>query len=402
MSDPLLFSYRGVTREGVPTEGAVSAVDQRAALARLAAEGVVVTRIRPARQARRGGRERDLRPAERVLVLRQLALMLEAGVPLLEALDTVAQGMAAVKGRRAFEAVIAALRRGDPLGQALEACVPGFPHYVYAMARVGEASGRIADVLRDAAEQMAYEDRLRREFANSLTYPAFLLAAGFAAVGFIFTQVVPRFATMIGDDRENVPAMSRWVLSAGEFASANVPVVLVAFAGLAAGAFAVATHAGIRRHGYVLAHRLPVVGDVLRSREISAWARLTAFGLNNGVPILSATALARDAAPAGPFRAGLDRLEGDLRAGITVDASLASHTPLEAMDISMLRAGQKSGALGPMFGFIADNYEARLKDRMKRLTSLLEPTAIAVISIIVGAVALSLVLALSSVYEGVV
>ena len=402
MSETLQFSYRGVTRDGVAAQGTVSAADQRAALTKLAGEGLIVTQIRQARQARRGGRERDLRPAERVLVLRQLALMLEAGVPLLEALDTVAQGMAALKGQRAFQAVIAALRRGDPLGQALEANVPGFPHYVYAMARVGEASGRIADVLKDAAEQMAYEDRLRREFANSLTYPAFLLAAGFASVGFIFTQVVPRFATMIGDDRENVPAMSRWVLSAGEFASANLPVVLIALGGIAAGVFAIVTNARIRRSAYVFAHRLPVVGEVLRSREVAAWARLTAFGLNNGVPILSATALARDAAPAGPFRAGLDRLEGDLRAGVTVDASLANHTPLEAMDISMLRAGQKSGALGAMFGFIADNYEARLKDRMKRLTSLLEPMAIAVISIIVGAVALSLVLALSSVYEGVV
>ena len=106
--------------------------------------------------------------------------------------------------------------------------------------------------------------------------------------------------------------------------------------------------------------------------------------------------------PTGPFRVGLDRLEGDLRAGITLESSLASHTRLEAMDLSLIRAGQKSGAVGPMFGFMADNYEARLRDRMKQMTALLEPLAIALISIIVGVVALSLVLALSSVYEGVV
>ena len=93
------------------------------------------------------------------------------------------------------------------------------------MARVGEASGRIADVLKEAAEQMAYEDRLRKDFSNAMTYPAFLGFAGMSAVGFIFTQVVPRFATMIGEDRSNVPAMSSWVLSAGEFANANLGVV---------------------------------------------------------------------------------------------------------------------------------------------------------------------------------
>ena len=75
---------------------------------------------------------------------------------------------------------------------------------------------------------------------------------------------------------------------------------------------------------------------------------------------------------------------------------------LQPERLSLLRAGQKSGAIGAMFGFMADNYEARLRDRMKRMTALLEPMAIGIISIVVGFVALSLVLALSSVYEGVV
>src|SRR5690606_22793782 len=297
---------------------------------------------------------------------------------------------------------IAALRRGESLGDALEEHAPGFPDYVYAMARVGEASGRIAEGLKEAAEQMAYEDRLQRDFANAMTYPAFLCFAGVAAVGFIFTQVVPRFGAMIGDDRENIPAMSRWVLQAGEFANANLGVVAVTAALVIAAVVLIVKNAAFRARAYAVAHGRPVVGPVIQSREIASWARLTAFALNNGVPLLSAAALSRAAVPIGPFRQGLDLLESDLKAGMTLDASLGAHTRLEAMDLSLLRAGQKSGAVGAMFGFMADNYEARLRDRMKRMTSLLEPMAIAVISIVVGFVALSLVLALSSVYEGVV
>jgi general secretion pathway protein F len=235
-----------------------------------------------------------------------------------------------------------------------------------------------------------------------MTYPGFLGFAGVAAIGFIFTQVVPRFATMIGDDRENIPAMSRWVLEAGEFANANLGVVGVAALLLVGAIFFIVTNKAFRERAYTVAHGLPVVGDVIQSREIASWARLTAFALNNGVPLLSAAALARAAVPIGPFRQGLDLLDSDLRAGMTLDASLGAHTRLEAMDLSLLRAGQKSGAIGAMFGFMADNYEARLRDRMKRMTALLEPMAIGIISIVVGFVALSLVLALSSVYEGVV
>ena len=384
------------------SRGVLTAPNEAALVRRLSAEGLTVLKVSPAAAAQGDGQNRPLKSGERVLVLRQLGLMLEAGVSLLESLDTVAQGMQSRKGKEQFLAAIAALRRGDSLGKALEEHVPGFPDYLYAMARVGEASGRVAEVLKQAAEQMAYEDRLRKDFGNAMTYPAFLLMAGLGAVAFIFTQVVPRFGAMIGEDRSRVPTVSRWVLSAGEFANANIGVIGIGLGALIALVVVIATNPAIKARAYTLAHGLPVVGGVLQAREIAAWARLTSFALVNGVPILSAVALARAAVPIGPFRQGLNRLENDLKAGLTLDASLAAHTKLEAMDLSLLRAGQRSGAIGAMFGFMADNYENRLRDSMKRMTSLLEPAAIGAISLIVGFVALSLVLALSSVYEGVV
>lgn len=395
------FQYQAMDRQGRASRGVTTAPDEAAVVRRLAGDGLIAVKVTPVAAPRGQGQNRQLKPAERVLVLRQLGLMLEAGVSLLEAMDTVSQGMQAAKGKAQFQAAIAALRRGDSLGKALEEHVPGFPDYLYAMARVGEASGKIADVLKQAAEQMAYEDRLRRDFGNAMTYPAFLLMAGLGAVGFIFTQVVPRFGAMIGEDRSRVPAMSRWVLSAGEYANAHIGVVGIVMGAIVALGVVIATNARVKAYAYTAAHGLPVIGGVIQAREIAAWARLTAFALGNGVPILQAVGLARAAVPIGPFREGLNRLDGDLKAGLTLDASLASHTKLEAMDLSLLRAGQRSGAVGAMFGFMADNYENRLRDSMKRMTSLLEPLAIGSISIIVGFVALSLVLALSSVYEGV-
>lgn len=399
---PQAFQYQAIDRQGAMSRGVLTAPNEAALVRRLSAEGLTVLKVSPAATAQGDGQNRPLKSGERVLVLRQLGLMLEAGVSLLESLDTVAQGMQSRKGKQQFLAAIAALRRGDSLGKALEEHVPGFPDYLYAMARVGEASGRVAEVLKQAAEQMAYEDRLRKDFGNAMTYPAFLLMAGLGAVAFIFTQVVPRFGAMIGEDRSRVPTVSRWVLSAGEFANANIGVIGIGLGVLIALVVVIATNPAIKARAYTLAHGLPVVGGVLQAREIAAWARLTSFALVNGVPILSAVALARAAVPIGPFRQGLNRLENDLKAGLTLDASLAAHTKLEAMDLSLLRAGQRSGAIGAMFGFMADNYENRLRDSMKRMTSLLEPAAIGAISLIVGFVALSLVLALSSVYEGVV
>lgn len=395
------FRYAAVGRDGRSVRDVVSAPDRRSALTRLSAEGLVVTRLDEAAPPKPVGKNRPLKTAERVLVLRQLALMLEAGVSLLEALQTVAAGIEAIKGREELNAVANALKQGESFGRAMAQHAPGFPFYVYAMTRVGEASGRIGEVLGNAAEQMAYEDGLRRDFLNAMTYPGFLLSAGVAAILFIFTQVVPRFSAMVGDDRSNMPAISRYVIGIGDFANANL-LPLGIGGGIAAFLLAGALSSPqSRRALYDFAHNIPVLGGILKSREITAWSRLTAFALTAGVPLLEAAALSRQATPEGAFRRGLTAFEADLRGGVSIDASLARHTRLSLMDLSLLRTGQRTGALARMFGFLADSYDAKLRDQMKRLTALMEPIAIGAISVIVGIVALSLVLALSSVYDTV-
>ena len=192
------FRYGAVNRDGRRVRDVVRARDEPAALRGLMAAGFVVTELAEVAATTARGDDRDLRPAERVLIMRQLALMLEAGVTLLEALETVAADVAARRGQAQLMAVIASLKLGEALAASLRALAPGFPYYVYAMAEVGEAAGRVAEVLRAAGEQMAYEDRLRRDFVNALTYPALLACAGVTAVAVIFVEIV---LALLGDDR---------------------------------------------------------------------------------------------------------------------------------------------------------------------------------------------------------
>lgn len=395
------FRYRAVTREGRAVRDVVRARDEPAALRELMAGGLTVTDLTEEAAAPAKGADRELRPTERALVMRQLALMLEAGVSLLEAFETVAAGVVARRGRAQLLAVIAALKRGEALGAALRAHAPGFPYYVYAMAEVGEAAGRVPEVLRVAADQLAYEDRLRRDFVNALTYPALLACAGVVAVTFIFVEIVPRFSAMIGDNAGKMPLMSRVVFRVGQFVDSHLILVGLLLTALIGGVAAAVSQPAVRAWFYGIGRTLPVVGDLLRAREIAAWARLTALSLANGVGLLDAAMLSREGLPPGPFRSGLMAYEAELRTGVAVHVSLGRHTRLTAMDLSLLRAGQKSGALAAMFGFLADSYDDRLKDQMKRFTALAEPAAIGVISIVVGVIALSLVMALASIYDQV-
>jgi type II secretory pathway component PulF len=395
------FRYRAVDPGGRAVSDVVLARDEPAALRGLMAAGLVVTRLAEEEQVQVRRADRDLRPGERVLLMRQLSLMLEAGVPLLEALETVAAGVVARRGRAQLLAVITALKGGVSLGVALRAHAPGFPYYVYAMAEVGEAAGRVAEVLRTAADQMAYEDRLRRDFVNALTYPAILACAGVAAVAFIFIEIVPRFSALIESNGGHMPLLSRVVFAIGDFVNGHLIAVAVVLGALATLVLLGAGHPAGQRRLYALGRGLPVIGGLLNAREVATWARLTAFAMTHGVTLLDASALSRQALPPGAFRTGLELFETELKAGVAVDASLGRHTALTPMDLSLLRAGAKSGALAAMFALLADSYDDRLKDRMKQFTALAEPAAIGIISIVVGLIALSLIMALASIYEAV-
>ncbi len=343
--------------------------------------------------------DRELRFGERVLLMRQLALMLRAGVPLLEAVTAVTIGVEADRGRRQLEAVAAALRQGQSFASAMAAEAPGFPRYLQAMLEVGQSSGRLGDVLQQAADQMAYEDRLRRDLLNALIYPGFLAAAGAAAIVFILTQIAPRFAAIIGDHTDRLPLLSRAILWAGGFLERHSWSTLAA-TGVAVGLTVLAaSRPAARIWLYELSRRLPAVGPILRAREIAIWARLASFAMSHGVGLLPASILAMDAAPAGPFRTALALVEMDLRAGLTFDQALAKGGQLTPMDLGLLRAGQRSGALGPMLGALADSYDDRLRDGVKRLTALVEPLAIGGIALMVGIVAFALVTTLSAVYD---
>jgi len=396
-----VFKYRGV-RAGGEIADLVRAGSRRDALQRLAQDGVVVMNIEEASSG--GGRPlagaKNVDTAARILILRQLALMARAGVDLLESLESTALGMGGLAGEQ-LRATAVALRRGDRVADAFRQNMPGLPGYVHALVNVGEASGRLDQVLSDAAEQMAFEDRIQREVVTALTYPSFLMIAGLGAVGFLFYEVVPRFAEMIGDNRANLTGLAAFVINAGEGFRANAVLIIAALAILVISVLGALSTPRGRIQVYNTALQIPVLGDMLRARERATWARIMGFALRSGVGLLEAADLAAAAAPEGSFRRGLANASRQIKVGKRIDEAFDEPGMLANMDLSLLRTGQRTGALTEMFGFIAEKYEQDLRDTLKRVTSLIEPFAIGVVALAVGAVAIGLVTAMSSIYDTV-
>jgi len=399
--DDLTFKYTAMDRSGRQIRDVVRARDARAATRALVAEGLTPISVQETRVRAAGGRNRDLTFSEKVAVLRQLGLMVEAGVGLLEAVQTVAPGIVATRGRAKMEGVAAALKRGESFGVALETQAPGFPFYVYAMCRVGEATGKLAEVLNEAGEQMAFEHKLRRDVVSAMVYPAILTVVGIAVVIFMLTFVMPNFKGMIGDNQDKLPWISKMMFGLSDLVNSHFLLMGLGAGALVFGLVAALSNRAMRAQLYTGSRNLIGVGSIIKAREITSWARLLGFSLTSGVNLLEAAALSRQGAADGPFRQGLEQFERDLKGGVDVAESLSRHTELTAMDLSLLRAGQKSGTLARMFLYIAEGYEAKLRDRLKQATSFIEPLAILFIAVMVALLALSIVLAMLTTYEGI-
>ncbi|MDX2233489.1 MAG: type II secretion system F family protein [Hyphomonadaceae bacterium] len=395
------FAYRGRRADGGVVADVIYAPDRRAALLQLETEGIVPlslhaqdSAVGPALLRRRVDID-----ADRLLVLQQVAVLTGAGIPLLEALEAIADSLAGRPIATRIAAAVDRLRQGDTIAQAFRAGLPGYPAHVYALIGVGEANGNLGAVLDEAVRQMRYAETLRRDVLTALSYPAFLIVAALVAFAFLFVVVVPRFAEMIGPARETIGGLSGFILGVGVFVQANPVAAPVLSLALAAGAiYAGATAAG-RRHAARLLADAPIVGGLIVANHRAEWARIMALAVSSGVGILDAAALSFDAVPEGRFRRQLNGSIGALRAGRPIAEAFGASGAVDRIDMSLLQTGQTSGRLGAMLAVIADRHEGELRTAMKRVTSVLEQVAVALVATVIGAVVLGLVGAMTSVYE---
>lgn len=392
------FVFRAVTASGETRSQTVEAPTRADAMRRAMQTGFAVLDLREDRSNSSPGRSKLTRD-HAILILRQLAVMIGAGIQLLDALETLAASLPNTDAAEKLLTAAQALRRGDRLGDALEAALPTYPAYVYGLIRAGDASGKLAQVLEEAAQQLAFQRRIEREILNALTYPLFLVISGAASVGFLLYFVVPRFATMLESTRAAPSGIARLVLDVGVAFQANAPTVLALLGGASIALWGISRMRATRAWFSHLAHATPGLSALLMARQRTTWSRIAALSLDAGVGLLDAISLAAGALPDGKLKQAVNDAVPALRAGRSIDAAFRDAGAISEVDASLLRAGQRSGALAKMLHTIADRHEEDLRDALKRLTVIVEPLAIATVALMIGAIVLALASALVGVYE---
>ncbi|MFM7273138.1 MAG: type II secretion system F family protein, partial [Gammaproteobacteria bacterium] len=349
------WRYRAVDRRGGEQRGLVVAGARQEAIQRLEARGLRVTGLDEAVADKADAKSvkktaTRIRELDKAVLLAEMATLLEAGVPLAEA----APSLEAAYAETALGPRLGALRRsvqaGLPVAAAFRASELELPEYVHTLIESGEASGRLAGSLRDAATQLDYEHTVVQEFRTALIYPSILVGAGIAAVLAIFVIVVPRFASMLKGGRAELPAISRWVIEGGLFFRENALACSLVAAAIAGGLSILLRQPAVRQALLQWISRLPVAGAWLHETETGRWATMLGTLLANRVPLLDALDLAARGLRLNRDRSYMRGVTEELRRGRSLSEVLAEGQWIAPTRLNLLRVGERAGALPKMLG----------------------------------------------------
>lgn len=394
------FTYKGLTKEGDEVDGRIAAPDSETAVRELRGRDIHVFEIKILDHAgTRAGKAGSLTNEDYYRLIEQLAALSAAGVNVLESIESLGSNAPKTRMREQLAKVAADLRQGQSLSSSFQRNMTGLPRYVPSLFRMAEATGNFSEVATLVSSQMAQSERLRRELQSALNYPVFLLAIGFITVGFLFYFVVPRFAGMVRGNEDKLPALSRAVFDLGTSFHDNFVIVAAAFAGGAVLLLAVSKSPGFQGLMTRLKFHTPVIGTLASLQENGAWLRVLGLATRSGARLLEALRLAGDAAASPGRQHVFNEVELNVRAGMLLSDAAQLNLSLDPLALNLLKTGERAGNLPDMLMSASRMYDENTQQFTRRLTELAEPVAIMVLSGIVGGVVISLVTAMTSIYD---
>ncbi len=387
-----LFLYEAVDARGRSLSGEVEADSERAARRLLKGRRLVPRRIRPAPAAQPavpGGR-RHLSGEDTMTFLQQLAALFGAGVPLADALGSIAEGMESGRARRSVMAMRQHVLEGGSLAQALRR--QGLDEVVCNMVAAGEETGQLEAVANRLADLLEHRQRLRQELLSATLYPAIIMGFGMLVLMFLLAYVVPQIMTVFDRAGSALPRVTVWVITASSlFRHYGLHMLgLLVLAGIGY-RLAMRMPEFRRRRDAALLH-LPGAGNLLAKIETSRFAHTLGMLLSGGVPILPAVQIALESLRLAPVREAVTGAGEALREGGSLAGSLRQSRAIPSLAVQMIQVGEQSGRLGEMLLRVAGNYEQEASRHLKRTVTLLEPLLILLMALMVGALAMAILL----------
>lgn len=380
------YEVKALRGNGGPTTLALDAASPQEASLQAGAQGYTVLGVRSkawlAWRLPRPGRGSAF-PV--VLFSQELVSLLDAGLSLIEALETLAEKESRPDVRKALAHIIASLYEGHTLSYALEKSEANFPSLYIESVRSGEKTGALAEVVRRYIDYQNRIDNVRTQIISSLIYPALVTGVGGLVMLFLMFYVVPRFAKVYADIGAALPLMSRLLMQWGMFISGHgwlMLCILGAAAGTVAyGMLRPAPRQWITRKAW----RMPAIGARMHIYQLARFYRSLGMLLRGGMPVVPALQMTGGLLQP-LLRGPLERATASVREGRSISLSMEAHGLTTPVALRMLRVGERTGQMGDMMERIASFYEEETARWLERFIKLFEPLLMTVVGLAIGLV----------------
>ncbi len=392
------FAYRGVTVGGRSSSGLVEADSPKAARAELRARGILASDLRESTpsSAPSGFRVGGISARDLARMLRQLATMLAAGIPLVDAVTSLRNRQSRPRLQAALGAIRAELTEGSSFERAVAKHPGVFPPLYAGMIRAGEASGALDQVLTRIADHAESAARLQGKLRAALTYPLVMVTAGGAIVTFLLAYVVPQVTRVFVEANQQLPLPTRILMAAGRLIGDYGLLGFAAAAALALGLRYYSRSERGSRRVEALLFRLPWIGTVLRNISMARFAQTVSTMTSGGMPLVEAIEISRAVTGSTLVGDALSIAKEDLSQGGSLSASLERSGLFNPMVVDMIAVGEKSGELDEMLGKAAEALDEEVSTNIETMTGLLEPLMILIMA---GAVLMVVLAVMLPVFE---
>ncbi len=402
MAAEATFHYRAVSSDGKSRSGVITAADSRTAARELRRQGLTPLHVGAEEKkglsfempSFGGSRRKDI-----LFFTQELSTLINSGVPLDRALTITGELTVNPKFRSISGEILRAIKGGKSLADSLKAHPTYFSDLYVNMVRAGEASGSLGMVFERLSGFERSRDELRSYIATSMAYPAVLAAVGAGSIFVLLDFVVPRFASVFNDGRMKIPTPTLIMLEASKIVQDWAWLVALVIVG---------TVVLFRMYTATPAGRLwwdrtrlgiPVLGDAMRKAETSRFARAMSTLVGNTVPLVQSLDIAAGILNNKVMANSLRDVAQGVKRGEGISQPLARTKMFPPLAAHLLTVGEETGKLDVMFGRMADIYEEETRAAVKRFTSIFEPLVILAMGLIVGALVLSMLIAITSIND---
>lgn len=395
------FKYEAKDWDSRSVAGKIVADDEAKVIEELRKRNLTIISIELAKETG-GGKKfsfggKKVKEDDLVIFSRQLATMIESGIPILQALDALQEQIT----HPPFKAVIISVRDDIQMGGSLSASFakhPGaFDTLFINMVKVGETGGVLSQILDRIASYLEKTLKLKRKVQSAMIYPAVVVTMAVLITILLLVKVVPTFAGIYASFNKELPAMTQLLINMSETLQHNLLalVVVVILTGFGLGQLYRTDKGRLVIDRFVL--KMPIFGDIIRKVAIARFSRTLSILLQTGVPILESFDIVGKASGNKVIEEVVETVKENVREGESIATPLTKSGVFPPMVTRMISIGEKSGQLEKMLTKIADFYDDQVDTAVNGLTSIIEPLIIGVLGVVVGFIVIALFMPIISI-----